>query len=187
MKYINPDIESSYHKNDLGETLYELVLKYRPKKIVEFGTLHGYSTIAMAMALDELGKGHIYAYDLFDDYEFKHTTIKETQGNIDRYNMGSYITLIKKNYKEWLSSPEDFDLLHIDVSNKGDTIELVYGALKDRIENGAIVVFEGGSEERDSVPWMKKYKQKKLRETNVPFEVIDSRFPSLSIIKRENE
>lgn len=185
MKYKNPtEIETSYSENDIGWTLYDLVLKYKPKKIVEFGVLYGYSTIVMAMALDEIGEGHIYANDLFEDYEFKHSTMPETQGNIDRYGLSKYITLAKKNFEEWLVQPEDFDFLHIDVSNKGDTIERLYESVKDQVARGAVVVFEGGSEERDNVEWMTKYKEKKIRDVNVPFKIIDPRFPSLSIITK---
>lgn len=184
MKYTNPDIESSYRDNNLGKTLYDLVLKYRPKKIVEHGVLFGYSTVAMAQALDELGAGHIYAYDLFDKYSFKHSTLENTQANIDRYRVGDYVTLVQKDFGEWLESPEHFDMLHIDISNKGDTIERLYKAVKDQVQNGAIVLFEGGSEERDNVEWMVKYNCKKLCNANVPFEVVDERFPSLSMIKK---
>lgn len=184
MKYHNPtEIESSYIENDLGRTLYNLVLKHKPKKIVEFGILHGYSTIAMAMALDEIGAGHIYANDLFEDYSFKHGTMEEVKNNIDRYGLTEYVTLGKKNFDEWLKNPEDFDFLHVDVSNKGDTIERLYEAVRDQVARGAIVVFEGGSEERDNVEWMVKYNSKKICEAAVPFEVIDERFPSLSMIK----
>lgn len=186
MKYQNPtEIESSYSENDLGKTLYGLVLKYRPKKIVEFGILYGYSTVAMAMALDEIGTGHIYANDLFEDYSFKHGTMEEVQNNIDRYGLTKYVTLGKKNFDEWLRQSEDFDLLHIDVSNKGDTIERLYEAVKDQVARGAIVVFEGGSKERDNVEWMAKYNCKKIRDTAVPFEVINERFPSLSVIRHQ--
>lgn len=185
MKYRNPaEIETSYSENDIGRTLYDLVLKHKPKKIVEFGVLYGYSTVVMAMALDEIGEGHIHANDLFEDYEFKHSTMAETQGNIDRYGLTKYVTLSKKNFEEWLKQPEDFDLLHVDVSNKGDTIEHLYAAVKDQVARGAIVVFEGGSEERDNVEWMMKYNCKKLRDSAVPFEVVDERFPSLSMIKK---
>ncbi|MDO8604212.1 MAG: class I SAM-dependent methyltransferase [bacterium] len=183
MKYKNPiEIESSYIENDLGRTLYDLVLKYKPKKIVEFGILYGYSTVAMAMALDEIGDGHIYANDLFEDYAFKHSTTQEVQENINRYGLEKYVTLGKKNFDEWLKQPEDFDFLHVDVSNKGDTVERLYDAVKNQVARGAIVVFEGGSDERDNVEWMIRYNSKKIRSTNIPFEVIDPRFPSLSQI-----
>lgn len=184
MQYKNPDIESSYIENDLGRTLYDLVLKHKPKKVVEFGILYGYSTVAMAMALDEVGAGHIYANDLFEDYSFKHGTMEEVQNNIDRYGLTTYVALGKKNFDEWLKQPEEFDLLHVDVSNKGDIIEKLYEAVKDQIARGAIVVFEGGSKERDNVAWMVTYNCKKICDTVVPFEVIDERFPSLSIIKK---
>lgn len=186
MQYKNPvDVKSSYSQNDIGRTFYDLVLKYKPKKIVEFGVLYGYSSIAMAMALDEIGEGHIYANDLFEDYPFNHSTIPETQANIDRYGLSSYITLSKKDFKEWLKQPEDFDLLHVDVSNHGETIESLYAAMKDRIDRGAIVLFEGGaSGERDQIPWMVKYGFPKITDTNVPYEVIDEKFPSLSMIKK---
>lgn len=185
MKYQNPtEIESSYVENDLGRTLYDIILKHKPKKIIEFGILYGYSTIAMAMALDEVGTGHIYANDLFENYSFKHGTIEQVQKNIDRYGLATYVTLGKKNFDEWLKQPEDFDLLHVDVSNKGDIIERLYEAVKDQIARGSIVVFEGGSIERDNVGWMVKYKCKKICDTTVPFEVVDERFPSLSMIKK---
>lgn len=58
--YKNIDIESSYKKNDLGKTLYDLVIKYKPFNLIEFGSLYGYSTIAMAMALRDLGRGKLY-------------------------------------------------------------------------------------------------------------------------------
>jgi predicted O-methyltransferase YrrM len=185
MKYQNPiKIKSSYGKNDIGQTLYDLVLKYKPKKIVDFGILYGYSTIAMAMALDEIGEGHIYANDLFEDYQFKHSTMSETQANINSYGLAQYVTLSKKNFDEWLKQPEDFDLLHVDVSNKGDTIERLYEVVKDQINRGAIAVFEGGSEERDNVRWMIKYNCKKIGDSQVPFIVVNNKFPSLSIIKK---
>ena len=184
MKYKNPaELESSYAKNDLGKTLYSLVLEHKPKKIVEFGVLNGYSTIAMAMALHELGGGHINSYDLFDDYPFKHSTMHDVRGVIDRYGLAEYVTLKKKDFDEWLSAPEQFDFMHVDISNKGDTIERLYEATRDQIQKGSVVVFEGGSKERDNVEWMKKFNQKKMSEIAVPFSVIDERFPSLSMIK----
>lgn len=180
MQYKNPDIYSSYKENDLGRTFYDLVLEHRPKKIIEFGVLFGYSTVCMAMALDELGEGHIWANDLFEEYPFRHSTMEETQKNIDAYGVSKYVTLQKNNFEEWIKNPEQFDMLHVDVSNKGDTIERLYDAVKDRISQGAIVVFEGGTEERDQVEWMVKYNCKKIYGSGIPYKVLNPRFTSLS-------
>ena len=186
MQYRNPiDVKSSYGQNDIGRTFYDLILKSKPKKVVEFGVLYGYSTIAMAMALDELGEGHIYANDLFEDYPFNHSTMSETQANIDRYGLSRYVTLTKKDFNIWLKRAENFDLLHVDVSNHAETIEHLYAAVKDQIDRGAIVIFEGGAAgERDEIPWMVKYGFPKITDTSVPYEVINEDFPSLSMIKK---
>jgi predicted O-methyltransferase YrrM len=180
MQYKNPDIYSSYRENDLGRTFYDLVLEHKPKKIIEFGTLYGYSTVAMAMALDELGEGHVWANDLFEDYEFRHSTMEETQKNIDTYGVTKYITLQRNDFEEWLKNPEPFDLLHVDISNKGDTIERLYEAVKDQIAHGAIVIFEGGTEERDQVEWVTKYNCKKIYGSGIPYKVLNPNFTSLS-------
>ena len=182
MQYKNPDIESSYRENDLGRSLYDLVLEKKPKKIIEWGTLYGYSAVAMAMALDELGGGHIDAYDLFDDYEFKKSSMENTQKNIDRYGVSSYVTLKKGNFDEWLKNPEPFDLLHVDISNKGDTIARLHVAVAGQVARGATVVFEGGSEERDEVEWMKRYDCKKIADSGVSYRLLDARFPSIGIM-----
>jgi len=182
MKYKNPNIESSFQKNDLGRTLYDLVLEKKPKKIVEWGTLYGYSTVVMAMALDELGGGHITAYDLFEDYPFKHSTMERTQANIDRNGVSKYITLKHGNFDDWIKDPEPFDLLHVDISNHGDIIKRLYAATKDRIATGATVIFEGGSAEHDQIDWMVKYGFRKIADSGVPYRLLDARFPSISII-----
>ena len=182
MRYKDPDIESSYHTSTIGKTLYEQVLKLKPERIVEIGTLHGYTTVIMAMALDELGKGRINAYDLFEEYPYKHPTFEGTMKNIEHYGLSKYVTLAKKSLDEWLEAPEDFDLLYIDVSNNGDVIDAVYAAVKERIAKGATVLFEGGSEERDKVEWITKYGKRPIRDAKTPFRVIDPTFPSLSMI-----
>lgn len=185
MIYTNPkDIESSYSENDIGKDLYDSVIKNKPKKIIEFGTLFGYSAVAMGMALHELGEGKLVVYDLFDKYKFKKSTKEQTQENIDRYGVSDFVELKEMDFEEWLKNPEQFDMMHLDISNKGDTIERLYEAVKDQIDNGSKVYFEGGSEERDNVEWMKKYNCKKIRDCSVPFELVNEKFPSLSVIKK---
>ncbi len=182
MKFADPDIESSYHTSTLGKTLYEQVLLHKPEKIVEIGTYFGYTTVIMAMALDELGRGHINAYDLFEEYPYKHPTFDGTKENIEKYGLSKYVTLQKKGLDEWLAAPEDFNLLYVDVSNNGDVIDRVYDVVKEKIEKGAVVLFEGGSEERDKVEWITKYNKKPIRDAKAPFKVVDTNFPSLSML-----
>lgn len=175
---ISKNVYSSYHQNDLGETLFLLVLGLKPKKIVEIGTLEGYSAIAMAQALKIIGEGHIYCYDLFEYYEFRNASLDKVRKNIDTYS--SIVTLEKKSFDDW--EGEDFDLLHFDISNDGHKIREIYRKTKKQREAGGIVVFEGGGKERDEVEWMKKYHKLPISKCGIDYKIIDDRFPSLSIL-----
>ena len=63
--YKEPNVYSSYKKNNIGKTIYDIVLEYKPIKIVEIGVLDGYSIICMAQAIRDLNNGGlVYAYDL---------------------------------------------------------------------------------------------------------------------------
>ena len=185
MSYTNPKIESSYYKNNIGETIYETIIKKQPKKVIEFGCLYGYSTVAIAMALRKLGGGKLKCYDLWENYKYKHSTIKKTIQNIQSYGLNDYVDFVEMDYFDWLANPEDFDIMHLDISNTGDIILKTFHSLNEKIKNGSIVLFEGGSEERDNVEWMIKYDSIPInsvkKETN--YKVINSNFPSLSIIQ----
>lgn len=179
MKYSNPDIPSSYRKNDLGKTLYDLVLSVKPNRIVEFGVLHGYSTVAMAMALDELGKGKIKAYDLWDDYEHNHGVRWKVMVELMNRKLGKYVDLCYGDFQNWDIEP--CDMIHLDISNDGKTIRKAFEKIRRANWNG-VFVFEGGSLERDEIEWMKKYKKLPISKCGVPYRLINSRFPSLSIL-----
>jgi len=177
MIYENPNIESSYKENNLGKTLYDLVIDLKPKKIIEFGALHGYSTVAMAMALEELGKGTIHSYDLWSKYPHKHGELTNTELNIRNYGLQDFVQLKYADFWEW--EPEECCMFVLDVSNDGEIIEKMYEKMKLYAK---WIVFEGGTKERDEVEWMKKYNKKPILEANVPFEVLDPAFPGISII-----
>jgi len=192
MRYTNPDIGSFYRSDNLGKIYYDIVLQYKPKKIIEFGTFNGYTAVAMALALDELKAGRILSYDLFEDYPYRHPTLENTKRNISKSGVSQYIELGKKDIYEWLKNPEDFDLLYVDASNTGETIEKTYEALKPRVQKGSIVIFEGGSEARDNAEWMVKYHMRKIGDTKVPYKILHQNSPSdhnplfsLSMITKE--
>ena len=183
--YKEPDIPSPYKKNNLGKSLYEVVMDLKPKKIVEFGVLYGYSTISMAEALKALNQGKIFAYDLWDDFSGEHTTIDVAQKNINDYQVAELVTLGKKDLADWLLEPEPFDLVHIDVLNTGDTIVAAYKGLEEMLKKGSAILFEGGTLERDLVDWMIKGHKTPMNivKDDIGYEVIDVRFPGLSIIR----
>jgi hypothetical protein len=48
----------------------------------------------------------------------------------------------------------------------------MYEGCKSNIEQGSIVVFEGGSITRDNVRWMIDRRKTKINEVNVPFKLL---------------
>lgn len=69
-----------------GIRLYELVKKYKPKKIIEVGTRYGCSTQFMALACKENGFGIVHTYDIEDHYIKLHDEIEKfIKRNIKSY------------------------------------------------------------------------------------------------------
>lgn len=173
MKYRNPIIRSSFYHNDLGRTIYDTVMELKPSKVIEFGTLDGYSACCIGQALHELGRGHLFSYDLWDDYDFNHGELSKTQYNLNYYGVQKYVTLLHGDFFYWDYEPADLYL--IDISNNGDIIKYACEKIK-----GGVIMFEGGTEERDNIEWMKTYNKTPII-GSVPFKVINPLFPALSV------
>ena len=175
-------IESSYNEHNIGSIMYDIVREHKPKKIVEFGVLYGYSTVAMAQAVRDNGIGNIKAYDLFEEYEYKNGVKEIVEHNLDFYDLKDKVTLDQTDFYAWLENPEPFDLLHFDISNDGVLIKLVKEKLSNQINNGAIVLFEGGGIIRDDVEWMVKYNKIKMNplKDDLGFTVLSEEYPTIS-------
>lgn len=158
-------MKSSYIENNYGEVFYQLVTTYPPSIAVELGVLDGYSLLHIARGIKKNNMGHIDAYDLFEDYEFKHGSQAEVQAILDGEGLGDVATLHKGNayeaYKNYLDNSVYF--LHVDISNTGETVRKIMEQWDSKIVYGGLVVFEGGSEERDNIEWMVKYTKEPIR------------------------
>jgi hypothetical protein len=172
VSYRNPPIQSSYAQNDLGRVLYDEVMKRRPKRVVEYGALYGYSAAAIAQALRDLGEGgRLVSYDLWEDYPHRHGTIGGAAYNLSCLGLSEFV-----DFERGALGQHDlsgFDLMHLDVSNDGDKLRLA------RALFAGPILFEGGSAERDGVDWMQTYGRAPIA-GSISYEVLDSRFPSIS-------
>ena len=187
--FIHPNIKSSYALNFIGESIYQVIYALKPNKVIEFGVLHGYSLICIAQALRDIGKGYVIGYDLWDDYPFKHGDIKKVYKLLKKENLDKFVILKKKCLFDWLKNPENFDILHIDVSNDGLIIKEVVKKLETKLLNGAILIFEGGIYSRDKVEWMQKFNKCPILplKKKIGYKIINHKFPGLSIIDRRNK
>ena len=133
--------------------LYEVVKTIEPKKIVELGTGKGTTTVTMALACKENNIDvTINSYDMWEDVYWG--SYHNTLDNFKRWGVLEYINLYEKDFYDWIKTGEDFDLLYFDIDNNGNNLLELYDKIQPQIENGSVVIFEGGSEVRDTVPQM---------------------------------
>jgi tRNA A58 N-methylase Trm61 len=173
---MNITAPSSYAENDIGTYLYNYVYKLKPKKVIDFGVLHGYSTAHMALALKSIGAGKVKGYDLFEKYPYNRARRVDTQEYLDIIGLSQYAQLYYKDFNEWLREDEEFDLLHVDISNDGTILEKVYNKFKGR---DCRIIFEGGTQERDNVGWMLEYKRAPITTAKIKYRMITNDFPGL--------
>jgi predicted O-methyltransferase YrrM len=169
-------IRSSYIANNYGAVLKAYVINWRPTTLVELGILDGYSTIAITEAVKEMNflyemQSKLQAYDLFDDYEFKHGSKEEVEKLIKEKGLSDCVDIHKGDaYKVHTDFSDDsVQFLHVDISNTGETLRTILTNWAPKLIQRGLVLFEGGSEERDNNEWMVKYNKpsiKKEMETN---------------------
>lgn len=174
---------SSYSQNNYAEVFYAIVTGFRPANAVELGVLHGYSTIAIGQALRRNSvmpgiQAHLDAYDLFGDYPYKHGMIEDVRDEILECSLESFVTVhtgdafhVHKNYMD-----NSLYFLHIDISNTGEIVRKIMELWDSKIVIGGIILFEGGTEERDKVEWMVKYNKEPIKPEIEKNPIIEARY-----------
>jgi len=175
LKFINPNIASSYRQKEMGRFLYDAVIESNAKTIIDIGILNGYSTVCLALAAKETS-GVVYAYDLFDDYNYTNSNYDVVVSNLKNYSVLDYVKLEKKSFDNWIEDDPVFDVLHVDISNTGEIVEKLYANFKNVLDSGSRIFFEGGSKKRDFQDWMVEYNMKKINDISVPFKVLAEDF-----------
>lgn len=186
-------MKSSYKKNNYGDLFTSLVKIHKPSICVEYGLLDGYSTIHIAEGLKQNSKGHLFSFDIFEDFEFNHANYDNIVNNVSLFELDNFVTIDKGNFYD----PFEFrkfkinsiDFMHVDVANTGETIDCFCKSWWKRISFGGIVVFEGGSILRDSeIEWMKNKKPisnfNKIIGQFFNYTVINS-YPSITLLTKK--
>jgi predicted O-methyltransferase YrrM len=193
------NIRSSYIQNNFGELFENIVKARKVENIVELGVLDGYSTLHLAKFLPFNKKhydidAHLDAYDLFEDYPYKHGNMQEVQSLLNEYNLQEFVTLYKADAFEVHTKYADnsVHLLHVDLSNTGDILKRIMQNWHQKMMRNGIILFEGGSTERDDVAWMKKYNMPSIKHEIETNEIINNhyiysiyeKFPSLTMLMK---
>lgn len=171
-------MRSSYIENNYGEVLYSYVVTYPPVLAVELGVLDGYSLLYIAKGIKKNGIGHLDAYDLFEDYQFKHGNKEEIEEIVAKEGLSSQVSLFKADAYKVSEKYDDSSvhLLHVDVSNTGETVRRVMEQWDRKMVHGGFIIFEGGSEERDRIEWMIKYNKEPMKPEIEKNPIINSKY-----------
>lgn len=195
-------IKSSYAKNNFGPIFKNTIISFKPHVCVELGVLNGYSTFWTAFGLKHnhlihFHRGHLHCYDLWEDYAFSHGDKKEVENLLEKNKVSEYVTLNHGNafdiHSKWGNKSLGF--LHVDISNDGETVKQIMENWHPKLSMGGLILFEGGSEERDKIEWMKKYNKKSIRKEINENKIINlfyqygtyNKFPSLTIMVKKGE
>jgi len=177
---------SSYKDERFSKVLRTICLMKRPKKIVEFGILDGYSLDCFLESTDD--DCEILAYDLFEEFPYNSAKFDsmekkydQTRASIRRGNLFEAHNIFES---------ESVDIMHIDIANDGDVYDYCINNLMSKISDSGVMILEGGSEERDNIGWMVKFNKRKIREVlykhSDEYEIkVFNEFPSLTIITKK--
>lgn len=174
-------MKSSYtHLVNFGDVIESITFALRPKRIVEFGILEGFSLKAFA---DAAPTAKINAFDIFEEFNGNHCQRSVSEKFIS-------IPQVKIEYGDFYQlytqlEDHSIDIIHVDIANDGHVFQFAVDHYMSKLTSKGILVLEGGSESRDRVPWMEKFHKKPIRaflqECSFPFRVIGD-FPSFTII-----
>ena len=151
------DVNSSYKESGYQYLFYALVRLLSPNKICEIGVLQGFSLLSMASALNKNNQGEIFGYDLFDDYKFKNERMINVQSRIDEAGFSEFAKIKKQDAFSVSSEVKKTDILHVDISNNGNTVERLFLEWKEKVNK--MMIFEGGGHARDQIEWMLKFQK----------------------------
>lgn len=176
---------SSYSKNNFDIVFKKICGEVKPESILEIGLLDGYSLNSFVNHSSKDTK--IIGVDLFESYEYKNSNYQNIKA---MFSSNKNVEIFHGDFYNYYKTSNNFDIIHIDISNDGDIYQF-------SIENylpitNKLLVLEGGSEDRDNVHWMTKYKKPKINdflnslEVSVQYQTIEL-FPSITIFNKTNQ
>ena len=193
-------VKSSYAENNFGVVFQALVMQKTPITCVELGVLNGYSSLHIGLALKynyDGVEGHLHSYDLWEDYLYNHGNKDSVQDLLERNEISDYVSLYHADAMKVheLYEEKRVDLLHVDISNTGDTFNFMIEKWHPILKVNGLFLFEGGSKERDYTEWMIDYKFPSIKKAIESNKIVDSfyqyetytKFPSLTVFTKKGE
>ena len=156
------EVSSSYLTHAYHYLFYGLTRILVPEQCVELGVLRGFSLLTFATALHDNGSGLMRGFDLFEDYPFKNASHDAVVRRIREFDLQDWAVTEQVDAFDVHHQFDEIDLLHVDLSNDGDTYRRSFSQWAKKVKKA--MIFEGGSPERDKVEWMVKYEKPSIVE-----------------------
>ena len=142
---------------NIEKFMYDYVINYKPKTVVELG--HGSSavTVALAKGMCESNiDGIIHSYDFIDcntKYNCMGKSKYSHESAYDRVNnrgLSNYVKFTSGDvFKTFVKNPFMFDLLFIDIDNTWDdlySILILNKTINSFVKSGSSIIIEGGDD-----------------------------------------
>lgn len=177
---------SSYSNKTLSyDDIFKLLTwQIRPRRIIEFGILNGYSLKCFAETARDAS---ITAYDIFEAFVGN----SAQRDIVDQFASYTNVEIKEGDFYKVVPDLSDnsVDIIHIDIANDGAVYEFAFAHYIQKLTPTGVLLLEGGSAERDAVGWMTKYNK-------IPIQSVLARyarqldiytvpgFPSLTVVRR---
>ena len=184
-------MKSSYKENNYDNVFQALAHVVRPKKVVEFGILEAYSLTTWVGVCPS--STEILAYDIFEEFPYNAASYTDI---VDKFAKHDNVSIRRGDFFKSVDKFEDgeIDILHIDIANNGDVYKHTFDNYMQKLSPKGVCILEGGSEERDNVYWMTKFKKPSIRpviraeENKNRFNILVLRdHPSVTLITHKGE
>ncbi|RFU82633.1 hypothetical protein DY218_31830 [Streptomyces triticagri] len=124
-----------------GDQLYLLVRHGQARHVVEFATSLGFSTIFLAAALRDGGRGRVYTAELVPE------KAAQARENLARAGLGDYVTVLEGDARETLAAvPDGIDFALIDGWEPIVSLD-VLRLIEPKLRSGALVYNENRDRE----------------------------------------
>ena len=90
--------------------------------------------------------------------------------SVDQESGQIFLAAVSGLYRTFTDHKDNsVDFFHIDLSNTGEIVNKIMELWDEKIVIGGLILFEGGTVDRDKIKWMVKYDKKPIKpeiETN---------------------
>ena len=152
--------------------------------------------------------GTVKVYDKFwDDSDRQTGRVPDVLNNIKNYDCfwNVQFSLVKADIWDWIKNPEPFDLLHADVGNRPEKILKIVNALEKQINDGGVVLFNGGAIADTFSPFGERISPdgvdisaemvhighpdnyEKLKRANLDIQILTQEYPGFICVDRRNK